>query len=834
MTESRRVRDRLDARLRIVWDAPAGFGQLSAVNHTSVGNRFIVTGFVFFLIGGLLAMLMRTQLAFPGHDFIDHKTYSQLFTMHGTTMMFLFAVPVAEGFALYLIPKLIGARDLVYPRLSAFGYWCYLFGGILLYSSFLFGQVPDSGWFMYTPLSSKEFSPGLGPDFWLLGITFVEISAVTAAAELVVSILRTRAPGMTLMRMPLFAWAMLVVSFMILFGFPPLILGSVLLEIERAFDWPFYLPARGGDPLLWQHLFWLFGHPEVYIIFLPATGLLSMLIPALAGRPIVGYRWIVMALIATGFISFGLWVHHMFATGIPHLALSFFSAASMAVVIPTAIQIFAWIATLWLGRPQLNVPTLFVLGFFCNFIIGGLTGIMVALVPFNWQVHDTHFVVAHLHYVLIGGMVFPLLAALYYWLPHFTGRMYTETTGRLVFWLFLVGFNLTFLIMHVTGLQGMPRRVYTYADGLGWGPLNLLSSIGGFVMSAAVGLLVVDLLLHAFYGRKARPNPWNAGSLEWLMRLPPPSYNFISIPRVESGNPLWDQPALARQLERGQGYLASAGSGRRETLGSSVLYGEPEEVIHLPSNTFLPLAAAGCTLLFFAGLLFQLYSAAAAGGLLAVGTFFLWAWRTGDRGEPIAVDAGHGLRLPMHHHNPYGPGWWGTLLALVADSACYVSLLFAYYFLWTAVPDWPAEGYAITGLKWPTLAMVLVAASSLVLRAGVRGLAQGTGARLPIALAGAVALALGGMILQYLAMRDYRVPATEHAYSALLHVIVGYVLVHMLLAVLMAVFVAARQRYGYVRSDRQLGARVLSLFWHYTVLAWLLAYITVHLSALLL
>ncbi|RFA24793.1 cytochrome c oxidase subunit I [Alkalilimnicola ehrlichii] len=832
MIEPRSTADRLDARFSIFWSAPSGLGQLSAVNHTSIGNRFIVTGFIFFLIGGLLAMLMRTQLALPNNDFIDFQTYNELFSMHGTTMMFLFAVPILEGFALYLVPKMIGARDLIFPRLSAFGYWCYLFGGVLLYSSFFFGQVPDSGWFMYTPLSSREFTPGKGSDFWLLGVTFVEISAVTAAIELIASILRTRAPGMTIVRMPLFVWAMLVVSFMIVFAFPPLILGSILLEIERAFDLPFYAPERGGDPLLWQHLFWLFGHPEVYIVFLPATGFLSMLIPALCGRPIVGYTWIVMALIATGFISFGLWVHHMYATGIPHLALSFFSAASLAVVIPTSIQIFAWIATLWLGKPRLNVPMLFVIGFFVNFIIGGLTGIMIALVPFDWQVHDTHFIVAHLHYVLIGGMLFPLLAAFYYWLPHFSGRMHSESIGRLVFWLMFLGFNLTFLIMHFTGMQGMPRRVYTYTDGLGWDWPNLVSSVGGFVMSAAVGLLVVDLLLHFFYGRRAPRDPWKAGSLEWVTRLPPQPYNFISIPEIKGRDPLWVQPNLVEHTENGGGYLADPASGRRETLGTSVLQARPEEVIHLPTNTFLPLVSASFVAMFFVGFLFELYSVAAAGALLALASGFFWAWRSGDLQDPGEVDAGHGLHLPMHHRNPTGPGWWGTLIALFSNGALYASLLFGYYFLWTAVPDWPPSAYVIHDLRLPTLGLVSLLASSVCVRWAISRLQH---AKLPQFRAGIVAavlLAGGFLVAEFLAMRAYAVPAEAHAYSALLHIIVGYQFVHVGVAILAAVFVLVRVHFGYVGPQRQLGARVMSLFWHYTVLAWVLGYTTVHLSAL--
>lgn len=384
----------------------------------------------------------------------------------------------------------------------------------------------------------------MNSDFWLLGITFVEISAVSAGVELVVSILRTRTNGMALHKMPLYAWYILVMAMMIVVGFPPLILGSILLELERAAGMPFFDVARGGDPVLWQHLFWLFGHPEVYIIFLPGAGIVSTLIPVFCQRPLVGYRWVVLGVLTTGFISFGLWVHHMFTVGIPQLATAFFSAASMLVAIPTGVQIFAWLATLWLGKPVHKVPMLWLVGFLIVFVAGGLTGVMLALVPFDWQVHDTHFVVAHMHYVLVGGMVFPLMAGLYYWLPHFSGRMPSAKLGRWGFWLFFIGFNVTFLIMHWTGLIGMPRRVYTYDTGLGWDMPNLVSSIGSFIMAVGVATILLDIVLHFRFGVPAPKNPWNADTLEWATSLPPSAYNFVSLPDVTDRHPLWKDPDL--------------------------------------------------------------------------------------------------------------------------------------------------------------------------------------------------------------------------------------------------------------------------------------------------
>src|SRR5690606_16021404 len=363
---------------------------------------------------------------------------------------------------------------------------------------------------MYAPLTTKAFSPGIEQDFWLLGVTFIEISSIGGALELIVSILKTRAPGMSLNRMPIFAWYMLAVSFMIVIGFPPLVLGSILLEVERAFGIPFYDVARGGDPLLWQHLFWIFGHPEVYIIFLPAAGIVSSMLPSLARSRLIGYHLIVLAAVGTAFLSFGLWVHHMYATGIPRIALSFFAGASLAVAIPSGIQVFAWIATLWSGRPVLTTPLLFVLGFVVIFVLGGLTGVMVAMVPFDLQAHDTYFVVAHFHYVLIGGMVFPLFAALTFYLPRATGKMLSESLGRLTFWLMFVGFNAAFLPMHLTGLLGMPRRVFTYPDGIGWNGLNMTSSFGAYAMAAGVLVFIVNVIWSARRGQDAGENPWAA------------------------------------------------------------------------------------------------------------------------------------------------------------------------------------------------------------------------------------------------------------------------------------------------------------------------------------
>lgn len=816
------------ARLQEIWGNPPGLGMFTVVNHSTVGLRFIVTGFVFFLIGGILAMWIRSQLTFPGNDLLDHKTYAEAFTMHGTTMMFFFAVPMMEGIAVYLLPKMIGTRDLIYPRLSAFGYWCYLFGGILLYSSFLFDAVPDGGWFMYVPLNSAQFAPGSNVDFWLLGVTFAEISAVAAGVELIVAILKTRTSGMAINRMPLYAWYILVMAFMIVFGFPPLILASILLEIERAFGLPFYDTALGGDPLLWQHLFWIFGHPEVYIIFLPAAGLVTTMLPTFARHPIVGYNWVVMAVIATGFLSFGLWVHHMFAVGIPLLSLAFFSAASMAVAIPTGIQVFAWIATLWSGRPVFSTPMLYIFGFLFIFVLGGLTGVMVALVPFDWQVHDTHFVVAHLHYVLFGGMVFPMFAAFYYWLPLLSGREPSLHLSRIAFWTIFIGFNVTFLPMHLTGLWGMPRRVYTYMPELGWGTLNFISTVGGFVSAIGVAILMVDVITHFIAGKRARPNVWNAGTLEWAMPTPVPPYNFASQPQVNDREPLWQHPDLPREMQEGRHLLGHADVSRRDILMTSVTHAKPQAVVILPGNTVVPLIAAVCTSLFFIGFLAKLYWLAALGAAASLAALLAWAWQNGSRHDLGDLDGGVHGPLPMHNKLALTPGWWGTLFALLADGTLFISLLFAYYYLWTVSPQWPPAQYRDIGLLLPAAAFALLLLAGLaacLAEARIRAVRSGWAQALY------ATAAVGGVlfiVLQVLALQDSAVSAKAHAYGALLHTISGFQIVHVFIAIVMALFALLRVRHGYLHHTRPGEGKVVSLFWQYTMLQWLLGFATIH------
>jgi cytochrome c oxidase subunit I+III len=803
--------------LEAIWGAPKGWrGTAVSVNHSDIGKRFVVAAFVFFSIGGVLAMMIRAQLATPGSAFVGPDIYNQLFTMHGSIMMFLFAIPMFEGLALYMLPKMLGSRDMAFPRLSAYGWWCYLFGGTILIASMLFGVAPDGGWFMYTPLSSKAYTPGINADVWLLGITFVEISAISAAIEITVSVLKLRAPGMRLDRMPLFAWYLLITALMMIVAFPPLILGSILLEVERAFDWPFFDPARGGSPLLWQHLFWLFGHPEVYIIFLPAAGVISTVLPVLARTRILGYGWIVAALLALAFLSFGLWVHHMFTTGIPHMALGFFSAASALVALPTAVQVFAWIGTLWNGRPELKLPMLYLLGFFVIFVIGGMTGVMLAMVPFDLQAHDTHFVVAHLHYVLIGGFIFPMLAGAYYWLPHFTGRTRDDLLGKASFWLIFIGFNVTFFMMHLTGLLGMRRRVHTYPEEAGWTLLNLVSSVGSFVMAFGFALFAIDVVLHIHFARRRRRNPWTAGTLEWAMPIPTPAYNIASLPTVTDREPLAQSPALATALARGEGYLGEPRHGWRETMAVETTTGAIDHVVVLPGNTRLPIVTAAVTGCFFLCLLAGLYwlSMLPVAGVVALG--LRWAWVLDGRRDIGPLPIGRGETAPIHREAAGPPGWWGSVFLLVADGTALASLLFGYAFLWVIAPNWPPPERIDGGLMTGLVAAVAALVGSLSARRSLSDSAMGRMApagRMAIAGAAAQLVTIAALVTLGATALP---PPQEHAYAACSWALLAYALLHATIALLCAGFGCARIAAGHVSPRRTLDLRVARLFSDYS------------------
>jgi cytochrome c oxidase subunit 1 len=609
----------LAQRLDEVWgDKPGLWGWITTVDHKRVGRRYIVTAFIFLVLGGVLALLMRLQLARPESGLIGADRYNQIFSMHGSTMMFLFAVPVMEAMSIYLTPLIIGTRNIAFPRLNAFSYWVYLFGGAFLWIAFVLNIGPEAGWFSYVPLAGPEYSPGKRSDVWAQLITFTEVAALAGAVELITTIFKQRAPGMSLNRLPLLAWATLVTSFMIVFAMPAVMLASSFLISDRLVGTQFFNPTEGGDALLWQHLFWFFGHPEVYIIFIPALGFVSQITETFTGRRVFGYPLMVLALVSIGLLAFGLWVHHMFATGLPRIGYSFYTAASMMIALPSGVQIFCWIATIWDGRPRWETPLLWVIAFIITFVMGGLTGVMVASVPLDLQLHDSYFVVAHFHYVLIGGAVFPLLGAVAFWFPKFCGRMMAEPIGKWNVLLAFIGFHMTFLPMHVTGILGMPRRVYTYPKGLGWDQLNFISSIGAFVFAASLLLFLANAIGSLWRGRRASANPWGASGLEWATSSPPPRYNFAHIPVVESPAPLWEQ---GDPLPVIHGLSAE----QRELLLTTVIDATPDIREASPVPTVWPLIAAFTLSLAFIGSIFTPW--AVVWGAIPVGiSLILWFW----------------------------------------------------------------------------------------------------------------------------------------------------------------------------------------------------------------
>ena len=606
-------------RLEETWRDPPGlYGWLAAINHKTIAVRFMLTTFGFFVAGGVLALIMRLQLARPENTLVGPDFYNQLFTMHGTTMMFLFAVPVMQAVGSYLVPLMLGARSLAFPRMNAFAYWIFLFGGLMLYAAFLLDIGPDAGWFAYVPLAGPDYSPGKRVDFWAQLVTFTELSALLEAVILITTIFKMRAPGMTLNRMPLYVWAMLVTSFMVLFAMPSVMLASTALITDRLVGTHFYNPAEGGDALLWQHLFWFFGHPEVYLIFIPPLGFMSSIIATFSRRPIYGYPAMVLAVIATAFLAFGLWVHHMYATNIPELGKSFFTASSAMIAIPTAVQIFCWISTLWTGRLNFKTPLLFALGFFFILTLGGLTGIILASVALDLQVHDTFFVVAHLHYVLIGGAVFPLFGAFYYWFPKFTGRLLGETLGKWNFWLFFIGFNVSFFPMHLLGLAGMPRRVWTYPAGMGWDRMNLAATVGGMIIAVSVLLFIINVLRSRRHGVPAGPNPWGAGTLEWGTDSPPPAGNFVSPPVCGGRYPLWEPDGVPA-------HVTGLADDKREILTTTLMDAVPDLRPAMPSPNIWPFASAVAVTILFVGSIFTPWAVVWGAVPVAIG-MTLWFW----------------------------------------------------------------------------------------------------------------------------------------------------------------------------------------------------------------
>jgi cytochrome c oxidase subunit I len=517
------------------------------VDHKRLGIMYVGFGIIFLVIAGIEATVMRIQLVWPELELVSPETFNRLFTMHGTSMVFLVGIPIVFGFANYLVPLMIGARDLAFPRLNAFGFWIFLFAGILLHFSFIGGEglygsgsAPAVGWFAYAPLTSRAFTPGNATDYWNLSILIAGVGTIATAINIVATTLTMRGPGMTLGRMPVFVWTALTVSAMTLFILPPLTAAQIMLLLDRFLGAHFFDTQAGGSAVMWQHFFWFFGHPEVYVLMLPGFGFVSEIIPVFSRKVIFGYATLVFATVSIGAVSLSTWAHHMFVVGLGATLNSFFALSTMLIAVPTGIKIFNWLATMYGGHIRFRTPMLFCCAFLFQFLCAGLTGVMLAVAPFDWQLSDSYFVVAHFHFVLIGGLVFTIFAAIYYWFPKATGRMLSERLGRWHFWLLVIGFNLTFLTMHIQGLLGMPRRIYTYPHDRGWEIWNLVTTLGVPLQALAILIFAVNVVLALWRGERAGDDPWDGWTLEWATTSPPPDYNFETIPVVGSRRPVWD------------------------------------------------------------------------------------------------------------------------------------------------------------------------------------------------------------------------------------------------------------------------------------------------------
>jgi cytochrome c oxidase subunit 1 len=587
---------------------------------------------VFFLIGGVEALLMRTQLIEPNANIMGPEFYNRMLTMHGTTMFFLFLATIIAAWGNYIIPLAIGSRDMAFPKMNALSYWIFLFAGIFLYLSFFIDQIPDGGWFAYVPLTT-DYSPGLGMDFWSLGVLFVGISSTVGAINFIVTVFKMRAPGMTMSRLPLVVWSTLTTSFMILLSFPAISLAPLMMALDRIVGTHFFDTAQGGDAVLWQHLFWFWGHPVVYIVFLPPIGWLYMIIPTFGRRRIAGYTWAVAATVATGFISFGVWVHHMFAVGLPDVTASFFSVASLGVSFPTAVAFFVFTATVWTARRiEWTAAMLWAIGSLIGLVIGGVNGVMVGIIPFDWQAHDTYFVVSHLHYVLVAGNALPMFAAFYYWLPKLTGWMLDERLGKISFWVTFVGMHLIFFPQQWLGLAGMPRRVYTYQPGLGWDAGNLVSTIGAYLFALGVLISIVNFFWSRARRVEAGPNPWNAGTLEWATTSPPQPYNFAAMPVVHSRYPLWDEPGHRGGIEPEPGSVVLAGE-HHETLETTGLEARFAKVLEMPGPSYWPFWLATALFVLFFGFLIHNMTTLLIGVAGVLVTLAGWHWGEIQPGE---------------------------------------------------------------------------------------------------------------------------------------------------------------------------------------------------------
>lgn len=820
------VRDNL-AELEESWGTDRTLrARLATVDHKIIGKRYLITAFVFLIVGGIEALLVRGQLARPESSLLTPGMYNQLYSMHGITMIFLYAAPVLSGFANYLWPLVLGTRDMTYPRLNALSYWIYLAAGLFLYVSLPLRAMPDDGWFNYLPYASHAFNPGAGIDFYSLSLLFLGISTTIGSVNFIVTLCKSRAPGMSLGRMPIMVYGTLTASISNLFAIPALTAACAFLYLDRHLGTRIFDPARGGSVLLWQHLFWLFGHPWVYIIVLPAMGMATQIIVTLCRRPIVGYWWVAGATIATGALGFVVWVHHMFSAGMSAAVMSVFAANSMLIALPTGVSVFAWLATIWYGRVRINTAFLYVGGFIVLLVIGGVSGVITAAVPFDWQVTDSYFVVAHLHYVLLGINVFPVVAALFYWFPKMTGRHLDERLGRWGFWIMFAGTNVLFFPMHLLGILGMPRRVYTYPAGMGWSLMNLVETLGGVLFAAGVAVLLFNILRSARRGVTATRNPWGAPTLEWLSRSPTPAYNFATIPTVASGHPLWEDrmqpPPAVRSTLTGDPELLEESSMVITSVRSARAVG----VMRMPEDSLWPVLLALALLLGFAGLLVDRWLVVALGAVGALACLVGWFW-PGSKSDPNeSVDTRFG-RLPLNGSIRESIAKWGVAALMTTEGSFFAAMLFSYcYLFFTQQAPWPPHGPPEIRLASLNTLILLLSSLTLIVcdrrlrRADVRGV------RLWLGLT--MLLGVGFLTIQGVEYARRSVSPGDDAAASLFYTITGFHGAHVAAGLIMLGLVLARARAGRFGPARNVALKTASLYWHFVDGVWLAVFATLH------
>jgi cytochrome c oxidase subunit I+III len=790
------------SRLERIWEEPPGIlGWITTTDHKRIGLMFLFATLLMFLAGGIEALLMRTQLLGANGTLLSPAAFNELMSMHGITMIFFVVVPLSTGaFGNYLLPLMLGARDMAFPRLNALSFWIFLGSAVFLYMGLFLGHGPNAGWFSYVPLASRAYDPGSNADFYALALIFNGISSTATSINIIVTIFKMRAPGMSLNRMPLFAYAFLAVAFALLSALPSLTLDNIFLELDRRLGFHFFDPAAGGSTLLWQHLFWFFGHPEVYIIILPAMGIATSIIPTFTGRRMIAFPMVALAEILVAFIGFGVWAHHMFSVGLATITTIYFAAASMIVVIPSAIQIFAWLMTFVTGRPRFATPLLWIAGFIVYFIIGGLSGIMFAAIPFDQQLTDTYFVVAHFHFIIFGAAVFPLLGGFHYWFPKVTGRMYDERLGKLSFWLTFIGTGITFFPMHIVGLLGMPRRQYTYPSDMGWGSYNLVESIGSYVLALGLLLVVANLVWSWFKAVPAGNDPFGGATLEWSTTSPPPHYNYPVIPKVSSAYPMWDpedRAADAQRLELGERVLEDG----HQTPGSSALDADFDEVLDVPSESPWPfLAGLVLTLLFAMLLTGHLVAVWVSVALLAV-TLVGWHMK-----ESVAhVLEARRLSPPS--------GWWGALLFIATELTLFAALIGSYFYLRFQAGHWPPPGIEKPKVALPLILTGILVATTLpllaALRAALRARSRAAWGLLFVAFA--VQAAYFGLQLREFDSDLQTLSPKDSAYGSVYFTLLGLHHAHVALALLIDAWLLARLLGGFT-SYRLNGLRAAVLY----------------------